>query len=62
MLRVIQSSLLNPIQVAAEVNKALKDNTIVVVTKTNIGANYEQNVYAIYGGTGKLEAGQIKEG
>lgn len=61
MLRQFKGSLLNPIQVSGEVNAALKEHTLVVVTKRNIGANYDQPVYDIYAGQGKVEAGQIKE-
>jgi len=61
MLKLIKGSILNLIQASAEVNAALKENTLVVVTKDNIGANYEQSVYSIYAGKAKLVAGQIKE-
>jgi stage V sporulation protein SpoVS len=54
MLKVIQSSIINPIQVAGEVNKALRDHSVVVVTKRNIGANYQQFVYDIYAGTDEI--------
>ncbi len=54
-MKLVKSSILNPIQVAAEVNAALKDNTLVVVTK---GANG----YDIYAAAkGVLKGGQIKE-
>ncbi len=61
MLKLIKASLLNPIQVSGEVNAALREHTLVVVTKKNLGANYEQWVYDIYAAQGKLEGGQIKE-
>ncbi len=57
MLKLIKGNLLNPIQCSAEVNAALKDNTLVVVSKRNIAANYDQWVYDIYGGQGTVENG-----
>lgn len=54
MLKLVQTGLVSPIQVSAEVNKALKDNTVVVITKSEAAFN-------IYAGQGKLENGQIKE-
>jgi hypothetical protein len=59
MLRTIKADILTPIQVAGEVNAALKDNEVVVVTKKNIGANYDQPVYDIYAGDGKVEDGKL---
>ena len=48
MLKLIKGSILNTIQVAAEVNAALKENTLVVVTKDHMGSH-------IYAGHGTLE-------
>lgn len=57
MLKLIKDSLLNPIQVSAEVNAALKDNSLVVVTrKATVGSN---PVYSIYGCQGEMVAGEI---
>ena len=48
MMKLIKGSILNKIQVAAEVNGALLEHNLVVVTKTKQGdAN---PVYAVYGG------------
>lgn len=55
VLTPTKANLLNPIQVAAEVNAALRDNDLVVVEKKNIGANFEQLVYNIYACKGTLE-------
>ncbi len=60
MLNLVKSNLVSPIQVAGEVNAALKEHTVVVVTKTNIAANYEQNVYNIYAGEGIVEDNNLK--
>jgi hypothetical protein len=57
MLRTIKTNILNSIQVAGEVNAALKEHSIVVVAKRQIGANYDQPVYDIYAGDGKVEQG-----
>ncbi len=54
MLKLIKGSLLNPIQVSGEVNAALKENTLVVVTKEN-------TKYDIYACQGKVEDGVIVE-
>lgn len=48
MLKLIKGSLLNPIQVSAEVNAALKENSLVVVTKEDTHREIGQMVYAIY--------------
>lgn len=59
MLHTIKTNILNSIQVAGEVNAALKENDVVVVTKRNIGANYDQPVFDIYAGGGKVEDGRL---
>lgn len=61
MLKVIKSSILNTIQVDAEVNAALKENTLVVVTKRDMGGYGAPVIYDIYAGQGKVEGGEIKE-
>jgi hypothetical protein len=61
MLELIKGSLLNPIQVSAEVNAALKGHTLVVVTKKEDADILDQPVYDIYACQGTLEGGQIKE-
>ncbi len=58
-MKLIKSSILNKIQVAAEVNGALLEHNLVVVTRTSKGdAN---PVYAVYACQGELEGGQIYE-
>lgn len=58
-MKLIKESVLNKIQVAAEVNGALTQYELVVVTK------YQQHdanpVYDVYACHGKLVAGQIDE-
>lgn len=61
-MKLIQGNIQNPIQVAGEVNKALKDHPVVVVTKTNIGANFELIQYAIYASDEPLERGSVPTG
>jgi len=59
MMKLIKGSILNKIQVAAEVNGALLDHNLVVVTKTSQGdAN---PVYAVYACQGELIDGQLHE-
>ena len=43
MLELVKGSILNPIQVAGEVNAALKENAVVVAVKRD-------GIYAIYAG------------
>jgi len=58
-MKLIKESILNKIQVAAEVNGALVGHNLVVVTKTGPG---EWNpVYSVYACQGELVAGQIQE-
>ena len=58
-MKLIKASILNKIQMAAEVNGALQEHNLVVVTKTNKGdAN---PVYAVYAGQGELTGGQLHE-
>jgi hypothetical protein len=61
MLKLVKSSLLNPIQVSAEVNAALKENTLVVVTKEGTKEQGDTPVYSIFACQGYLDSGQIKE-
>ena len=59
MMKLIKASILNKIQVAAEVNGALLDHNLVVVTKTSQG---EANpVYAVYACQGQLIDGELHE-
>ena len=59
MVKLIRGSILNKIQVAAEVNGALLENNLVIVTKTKQGdAN---PVYAVYACQGELIDGQLHE-
>jgi len=48
MLRLIKGSILNTIQVDAEVNAALKENTMVVVTKKGTPERGDSPVYEVY--------------
>lgn len=58
-MKLIKESILNKIQVAAEVNGALTAYDLVVVTKhQKADANPIYDVYACHG---ELVAGQIKE-
>jgi len=58
-MKLVKDSILNKIQVAAEVNGALNGFNLVVVTKTKKGdAN---PVYAVYACQGELIAGNIHE-
>jgi len=58
-MKLIKESILNKIQVAAEVNGALLEHNLVVVTKTSKGdAN---PVYAVYACQGELIGGQLHE-
>lgn len=61
MLRLIKGSILNTIQVDAEVNAALKENTLVVVTKKGTQERADSPVYEVYACQGDLVGGQIKE-
>lgn len=58
-MRLIKDSILNKIQVAGEVNGALEEYNLVVVTKTQIEDTAP--VYSIYACHGELAAGQIQE-
>ena len=60
MLELVKGFLVNPIQVSAEVNAALRDHSLVVVTKTKT-ANYDGLLYEIHACNGHLEAGHIVE-
>lgn len=58
-MKLIKESILNRFQVAGEVNGALRDYNLVVVTKSQVeDANPTFDVYACQG---KLVAGQIQE-
>jgi len=58
-MQLVKESILNKIQVAAEVNGALNKFNLVVVTKTKRGdAN---PVYAIYACQGELIGGKLHE-
>jgi len=58
-MKLIKESILNKIQMAAEVNGALLDNNLVIVTKTKQGdAN---PVYAVYACQGQLIDGEVHE-
>ena len=59
MVKLIKESILNKIQMAAEVNGALLEHNLVVVTKTSKGdAN---PVYAVYACQGELTDGELHE-
>lgn len=58
-MKLVKESILNKIQVAAEVNGALTDNNLVVVTKT--GKGDANPVYTVYACQGELVGGQIRE-
>jgi len=58
-MKLIKGSILNKIQVAAEVNGALLEHNLVIVTKTKQGdAN---PVYAVYACQGELIDGEVHE-
>jgi len=58
-MKLIKESILNKIQMAAEVNGALLEHNMVVVTKTSKGdAN---PVYAVYACQGELTGGELHE-
>ena len=58
-MKLIKDSILNKIQVAAEVNGALTEyNLVVVIKHWQPDAN---PVYAVYASHGELVAGQIQE-
>ena len=58
-MKLIKEPILNKIQVAAEVNGALLEHNLVVVTKTSKGdAN---PVYAVYACQGQLIDGELHE-
>jgi len=58
-MKLIKGSILNKIQVAAEVNGALLEHNLVVVTKTSkADAN---PVYDIYACQGELIDGELHE-
>jgi hypothetical protein len=54
-LEPTKRGLLNSIQVAAEVNAALRDNDLVVVEKQHTGQVPEQIIYNIYALKGTVE-------
>ena len=58
-MKLIKASILNKIQVAAEVNGALAEYNLVVVTTHH--QPDASPVYAVYACHGELVAGQIKE-
>jgi len=58
-MKLIKGSILNKIQVAAEVNGALTGHNLVVVTKT--GQDGANPVYAIYAGHGEIVDGALHE-
>lgn len=58
-MKLIKESILNRFQVAGEVNGALRDYNLVVVTKSQVeDAN---PVFAVHACQGELVAGQIHE-
>jgi len=58
-MKLIKESILNKIQMTAEVNGALLEHNLVIVTKTKRGdAN---PVYAVYACQGELIGGQVHE-
>jgi len=57
-MKLIKGSILNKIQVAAEVNGALSKYDLVVVTNTKQG---DAPMYDVYACKGLLVAGQIHE-
>ncbi len=61
MLKPIKTSILNLIQVDAEVNAALKEHTLVVVTKKGTEERSDSPVYDIYACQGRLEGYKIIE-
>lgn len=58
-MKLIKESILNKIQVAAEVNGALTEHDLVVVTKSS--KDDANPVYAVYACQGELVGGQIQE-
>ncbi len=58
-MKLIKESILNKIQVAAEVNGALVEhNLVVVISSRGFASN---PVYSVYACQGELVAGQIQE-
>jgi len=58
-VKLIKESILNRFQVAGEVNGALRDYNLVVVTKSH--REVEDAKFAVYACQGELVAGQIQE-
>lgn len=58
-MKLVKESILNKIQVAAEVNGALNEYNLVVVTKAK--RDDANPVYAVYACQGELVAGNIHE-
>ncbi len=58
-MKLIKGSILNKIQVAAEVNGALLEHNLVIVTKTCEGD--ADPVYAVYACQGELIGGELHE-
>jgi hypothetical protein len=65
MEKMNQAPILNSIQVAAEVNKALNalpgENMVVVVTKTYAAMTQGDVVYNVYAGKGGMVDGKLRE-
>jgi len=59
MLHARKTNILTTIQLAAEVNAALKENTVVVVTRRQLQTGADMAAYDVYAGQGKVEDGQI---
>jgi len=65
-MKLIKESILNKIQVAAEVNGALLEHNLVIVTKTSKSeadplSSRPIPVYAVYACRGELIDGQLHE-
>ncbi len=58
-MKLIRDSILNKIQMAAEVNGALLEHNLVIVTKTQQGETTP--VYAVYAAQGQLIGGELHE-
>jgi hypothetical protein len=65
MEKMNQAPILNSIQVAAEVNKAFHslpgEQMVVIVTRDQLAANYDQPVYNVYAGKGGIVDGKLIE-
>jgi len=58
-MKLIKTNLVLPAEVAAEVEKALRDHSVVMITKVNIGANFQLFVYSVFASDRLLSRSEV---